>query len=453
MNKKRWTSSFAAITKRTNILFGTFLCILLIQLSIPCLSQTHIGPERTPPKRSAYKTALWPVRFALKLPFQILRYTTKGLVISIDESGIIPKYREIFFNVTETIGVYPMPSLSPSAGFGGGLVFSYDDFLSPGMDLEVKTNLTTTSEHEAELSLKKPEWMNNRFYTSLSVKYGFDPDRDFHGVGFDSDKEHRANFSLRTVNTAVDFGTNLTPTIHVGGNLGYLWADNGSGESKNDPSIEEKLEGEEKWFEKEEVHARDKALSFLVPQLSLAHDNTKPSGRPHSGGREEFTVALYHELTGEDSRFIRYELQLSRYFHLFLERTLAARLRVEMNSSMGEGYEAPFFLLSQLGGSDTLRGYSTGRFSDKDSLLATLDYRFPLWRHPSPIDTYRMDCRLFMDAGRVFSDIFDEFTLRNMKLCGGFGLRFSSEENFIFRLEIAKSSEKLSYIFKQKVVF
>ncbi len=61
--QKRWTL----------ILFGIgLLFILLIQVSIPCLAQTHIGTERTPPKRSAYKTAIWPVTFALKLPARVL---------------------------------------------------------------------------------------------------------------------------------------------------------------------------------------------------------------------------------------------------------------------------------------------------------------------------------------------------------------------------------------------
>jgi outer membrane protein assembly factor BamA len=190
-----------------------------------------------------------------------------------------------------------------------------------------------------------------------------------------------------------------------------------------------------------------------VPKFSLAHDNATPVGQPRSGGREAFTVALYHGLTDKKFRLIHYELQLSQYLHLFFDRTLAARVRMEMNSSMGGGYEVPFFLRSQLGGDDTLRGYSTGRFADKDLVLATLEYRFPVWRHPSPIETYRVDGRIFMDAGRVFSDIFDEFTLRNMEFSGGFGLRFSSEENFIFRLEIAKSSEQWSPMFNLKAVF
>ncbi len=64
-----------------------------------------------------------------------------------------------------------------------------------------------------------------------------------------------------------------------------------------------------------------------------------------------------------------------------------------------------------------------------------------------------MDGRIFVDAGRVFNDIFDEFTFKDMKLCGGFGLRFSSEEDLVFRLEFAKSSEQFSVMFKQSTVF
>lgn len=435
--QKRWTSSLFA----EGLLF-----ILLIQLSIPCLAQIHIGPERTPPKRSAYETATWPARFALKLPIQILRYTCEGVIIGIDESGIIPKYREILFNEAETIGLYPMPSLSPSSGLGGGFVFFYDDFLSPGMDLEIKTNLTTTSEHGAEVSLRKPDWMDDRFYSGLLVEYDYDPDRDFYGIGFDSHKDDRTNFSLRTVHSEVDFGANLTPTIQVGGNLGHLWGDSDSGKSDDYPSIEET-------FEESERPAFGEPLSFLVPKLSLVHDNAMPAGRPYSGGREELTVALYHELTDKKFRLLHWRLQLSRYVHLFLERKLAARVRVEMNSSMSEGYEVPFFMRGQLGGGETLRGYNTGRFSDKDLVLATLEYHFPVWRYPLPPETHQLDCRIFVDAGRVFKDISDEFTLRNMKLCGGFGLRFSSKENFIFRLEIARSSEQWSFMFEQEAVF
>lgn len=441
------------------ILFGSFLLVLLIQLSIPCLGQTHmsgrrlrggnqdqIGTERTPPKRSAYRTALWPITFALKLPIQVLRYTSKGIIIVIDETQIIPRYKEIFFNEAETIGIYPMPSLSPSSGFGGGLVFFYDDFLSPGMDLEINGDLSATSQHEVGLSLEKSRWASDRLYTNLLVQYEYDPDRDFYGIGFDREEDERSNFSLRTVHTELDFGINLIPTIHVGGNLGYLWADSDSGKDKAYPSVE-------KAFDETDRPAFGETLSFLVPQFSLAHDNATPEGRPHSGGREEFAVAMYHELADKKFRLIHYELQVSRYLHLFLGRSLAARVRVEMNSSMGGGYEVPFFLRSQLGGGESLRGYSTGRFSDKDSALATLEYRFPVWRHPSPTETHQMDGRIFMDAGRVFGDIFNEFTFEDVQVCGGFGLRFSSEENFIFRLEIAKSSEQLSVMFKQKSVF
>ena len=428
------------------ILFGSFLFILLMQFSVPCAGESCIGAERTPPKRSAYQIVMTPVAFALKLPFQVLRYTSEGVITGINKSEIVPTYRNVFFNEAEIIGIYPMPSISPGSGLGGGFVFFYDDFLKPDMDLKVETSATTNSEQGVGFSLIKPKWMNDRLYTSFLVRYDYDPDRDFHGIGFDSAEETRTNFSLRRVHTQVDFGTNLTATIYMGGNLGHLWAHNAPGKDYEYDSIEER-------FEKSQVLVFDESLSFVIPQFSLGHDNAKPKGRPNTGGREEFTAALYQELTDKKFRFIHYELQLARYFHLFLERTLAARVRVEMNSPVGAEYETPFFLLSQLGGADTLRGYNTGRFYGKDSVLATLEYRFPIWRYPLPPQTHQLDFRIFADVGRVFDDIFDEFTLKDMKLCGGAGLRFSTAEEFIFRLEIAKSSEQWSAIFKQKVIF
>ena len=128
------------------------------------------------------------------------------------------------------------------------------------MDLGVETNLTTTSEHEAEFWLKKSKWMNDRFYTNFLVQYEYDPDRDFYGIGFDTNKDARSNFSLRTVNTEIDFGTNITPTIHVGGNFSYLWADNGAGENKVHSSIEEK-------FDKSQIPAFDERENIRVEDI------------------------------------------------------------------------------------------------------------------------------------------------------------------------------------------
>jgi len=196
-----------------------------------------------------------------------------------------------------------------------------------------------------------------------------------------------------------------------------------------------------------------KACPFSC-RSSLWHTTIQSPRDAHiGGGREEGTVVLYNELTGDKFRLIHWKLQFSRYFHLFLDRTIAVRLQMRMNSSMGGGYEVPFFLRNQLGGDDTLRGYNTGRFYGKDLVLVTLEYRFPIWRYPLPPQTHQLDFRIFADAGRVFDDIFDEFTLKDMNLCGGAGLRFSTAEEFIFRLEIAKSSEQLSVMFEQKVVF
>ena len=68
------------------VLLSSLIIALLVCSSIPCLAKSYIGPERTPPESSTYKKALWPVTFGLKLPVQVVRYTTQGLILGIEKS-------------------------------------------------------------------------------------------------------------------------------------------------------------------------------------------------------------------------------------------------------------------------------------------------------------------------------------------------------------------------------
>ena len=97
--------------------------------------------------------------------------------------------------------------------------------------------------------------------------------------------------TLQTAHTEVDFGVNLTPTTQVGGNLGYVWTDNGSGKDEHYPSVEEKFE--------DQTAAFDETVSFLVPQFSLAHDNAMPTGL---SSKEDFILRLEVAKSSEQFR-------------------------------------------------------------------------------------------------------------------------------------------------------
>ena len=105
----------------------------------------------------------------------------------------------------------------------------------------------------------------------------------------------------------------------------------------------------------------------------------------------------------------------------------------------------PLYLLSEIGSDGTIRGYYRGRYRDKDALLTSLEYRYPIWcDHPNSLDAV-----LFVDAGQVSEDIVNEFRRKNMRFGFGGGFRFYNDENddLMARVSFGFSKDEFRVIF------
>ncbi len=130
---------------------------------------------------------------------------------------------------------------------------------------------------------------------------------------------------------------------------------------------------------------------------------------------------------------------MQRYVELLYKRVLAVRALTVVTDKM-EGREIPFYRLAGLGGADNLRGYRPVRFRDEDLMLFSAEYRFE-------VNTYAIVYGFF-EEGRVFNNIFDDFTFNDFKYSAGGGLRFRARNgNLTAILEIAKSKEQTRFIF------
>ena len=89
----------------------------------------------------------------------------------------------------------------------------------------------------------------------------------------------------------------------------------------------------------------------------------------------------------------------------------------------------PFSELVQLGGPDDLRGFRRGRFRDASSMLATVEYRWPVWMW--------MDGSLFFDYGGVFGPKFTGFAVGELRPDVGIGFRMHSADKFVIRIQVA----------------
>ena len=108
------------------------------------------------------------------------------------------------------------------------------------------------------------------------------------------------------------------------------------------------------------------------------------------------------------------------------------------------GQEIPFFMLPSVGGGSSLRGFSSWRFRDNNSLLMQAEWRIMVNRF--------LDAAFFYDAGKVTARTKD-LDFDHLRDDYGFGLRFHSPFATPLRVELAKSNEGLSIVFASSAAF
>ena len=142
---------------------------------------------------------------------------------------------------------------------------------------------------------------------------------------------------------------------------------------------------------------------------------------------------------GSDFDFQRFFVKTNVYRQLWSPKhVLAARFWVKHVRRW-----APYFLMSSLGGDETLRGFKEERFADQAMTLASVEYRFPVYGKLGGV--------LFVDSGRVYPTIRD-VTLKDWHNNVGVGLRYYLT-NFVARADIGSSDEGSRVFFNFGHVF
>ena len=113
-------------------------------------------------------------------------------------------------------------------------------------------------------------------------------------------------------------------------------------------------------------------------------------------------------------------------------------------TSTDAGNEVPIVLAPFLGSGSTLRGFSNRRFSDRNRVLLSGEYR---WR-PSRY----LDMALFLDAGQVAPNR-NDFDVSSFETAWGLGARFHGPNFNALRIEVARSREGVRLVFAGSQAF
>ncbi|MFB6264307.1 MAG: BamA/TamA family outer membrane protein [Bradymonadaceae bacterium] len=130
-------------------------------------------------------------------------------------------------------------------------------------------------------------------------------------------------------------------------------------------------------------------------------------------------AAEYGRGFGADSaklQHVRYGAEASGFWDLFdlPGHTAGLRIRAETIEPIGTD-RIPFPELIALGGIESMRGFRRQQFRGQSSILATLNYRYPVWTI--------VDGLVFIESGHVFGSGFSELEPGLFRASVGIGLR------------------------------
>jgi hypothetical protein len=183
--------------------------------------------------------------------------------------------------------------------------------------------------------------------------------------------------------------------------------------------------------------------TYVHSQASVGFDWRPAPGYARRGG---FYSVTAHDYTDQDSRFgfRRVDYQVTQHFPILRESWVISVHSQASTTFHKAGERVPFYLLPSLGSGSNLRGYSSWRFRDRDSLLLQGEWRIMVNRF--------FDTAVFYDTGKVAGRVSDlDFT--GMKKDYGFGARFHTPFATVLRIDVARSSEGTSLVFATSPIF
>lgn len=172
--------------------------------------------------------------------------------------------------------------------------------------------------------------------------------------------------------------------------------------------------------------------SFAHGDVSVTWDGRDRPGRPTRGGVYAARYSNYGDLDGGLYSFHGVQLEGTHYIPLGSPRWIAALHGWSAFTGTSEGRVVPFYLMPNVGGQSTIRGYRDYRFSGPQMVSVSAESRVALLTH--------VDAAVFVDAGRV-ADRVNQLGVSGFKHAVGVGVRVHTKMAALARLDVARSDD------------
>jgi hypothetical protein len=340
-------------------------------------------------------------------------------------------------DITVNGGLHWHPFLENAyAGGGFALGAGYMHHVSPYNLLDVRGSYSIRAYKRAEVEFMAPRMFQRRGSLSLLAGFREATQVGFYGTGTNSQKDNRANFGFQTWHGSATMSIRPTRKLLLlrgGVELAEITEQPGEGSA---PSVDTV-------YTPATLPGLDSRITYLHTQGTAGLDWRPAADYARRGG---FYGVTFHDYKDNDERFGFQQVDYEIVQHIpILRETWALSLRALAETTWLKGdQEIPYFMLPSLGGGRNLRGYSSWRFRDRNSLLLQGEWRIMVNRY--------LDTALFYDAGKVAA-LTEDLDLNGLKQDFGFGVRFHGPISTPLRIDLAKSSEGLVLVFATSAAF
>ena len=399
---------------RSNDLFGLCLSMaFVIGTASTALGQT---PEPEPQTRQTTIESAAAEKATELYPYEV---TTAEKVFT--------KIENRFNN--QTVRWHPyLENAYRGGGFAAGAGYTFHPGAYSTLDLRGSYSLSSYKLAEAEFN--SPRLFDRR--GDLTVVGGWRDATEvaFHGVGMNTSSGDRANYGFEQ-----PFGSALLtirPTRRLfmvrGGFEASQW-DLKSGEGTA-PSVDEV-------YTPEMLPGLGTTTTYLHTQATVGFDSRPSSGYARRGF---FYGVTGHDYIDRDDALGFRQVDYEVIQHIpILRDTWVVSLHGLAKTTRDKGEQAtPFYLMPSLGGGSSLRGFSSFRFTDRNSLLLQAEWRI--------MGNRFFESALFYDAGKVAARTSD-LDLNHLESDYGVGVRFHAPLATVLRVDVARSREGTRLVF------
>jgi outer membrane protein assembly factor BamA len=347
--------------------------------------------------------------------------------------------------------ILPQVGYSPEKGPNAGIKFTDRNATSARMTIDVEGAYALKRQQSARLALVAPHFFEDRLILALEAAYGFDPTKEFFGLGNNNvGPDPLSTNEYRPISTLATIAVRPLPRWMLAFTGGFTDVRIARGRLEDDtPSTVDAfpdLVGIQGGY--------TNPIGF-----SIVYNNREEITRPTRGWNLVAKVQHVNRQLGNDFQFTRYILDAS-YLYPLLTRRQVLGLRVGGEYIDAKSGQVPFYEMASLGGAQNLRGFFFDRFLGLSRVMINGEYRlklldfdfFEIWR-------VRIDGVAFGDMGRVFideSDLEDEFQLEGATLprifndfrySYGGGVRIALGEAILARIDVGFSNEETGLVY------